>query len=62
MSPRGTEELFELTYQAQIFPWLVAQPDLQYVVNPGGGVPNPTDPTQNVGNELVAGIRVITTF
>ena len=59
---RTTEELVELTYQAQILPWLVAQPDLQYVVNPGAGVADPNDPTHDLRNELVAGVRVVTTF
>jgi porin len=57
-----TEELFELTYQAQVLPWLVVQPDIQYVVNPGGGVIDPNDSTHNLRNELVMGARVITTF
>jgi carbohydrate-selective porin OprB len=33
------------------------QPDLQYIVYPGGNVPNPDDPNGTVGNALVAGIR-----
>ncbi len=56
-----TEELFELTYQAQVVPWLVVQPDIQYVVNPGGGVQHPYDPSHNIRNELVIGARMITT-
>ncbi|HYP64689.1 MAG TPA: carbohydrate porin [Acidocella sp.] len=59
---RGTEELFELTYQAQVFPWLVAQPDIQYVIDPGAGALNPNDPTRKLDNELVIGARVVTTF
>ena len=59
---RGTEELIELTYQAQVTPWLQLQPDLQYVINPGAGVQNPDDPTRNLSNALVAGVRAITTF
>jgi porin len=59
---RGTEELIELTYSAQVMPWLVLQPDFQYIVNPGAGVQDPNDPTHNLRNEVVAGIRVITTF
>ena len=59
---RGTEELIELTYQAQVTPWLQLQPDLQYVVNPGAGVQDPDDPTHLLRNEFVAGIRAITTF
>jgi hypothetical protein len=27
-------------YQAQLKPWWMLQPDLQYVINPGGGVLN----------------------
>ena len=59
---RGTEELIELTYQAQVTPWLQLQPDLQYVINPGAGVQDPDDPTHLLHNEFVAGIRAITTF
>lgn len=57
-----TEEIVELTYQAQILPWLVVQPDLQYVFNPGAGVPNPADPAHNIRNEFVAGARFVTSF
>lgn len=57
-----TEQLVELTYQAQVLPWLVVQPDVQYTFNPSGGVPDPNDPTHNVRNELVAGARFVSTF
>jgi porin len=59
---RGTEELFEMTYQAQATPWLVVQPDVQYVVHPGGGVLDPNDPSHQLRNEFVAGVRAIVTF
>ncbi|HVE21662.1 MAG TPA: carbohydrate porin [Acidocella sp.] len=59
---QGTEALIELTYQAQVTPWLILQPDLQYVVNPGGGVLDPADPTHNLRNELVVGTRAVVTF
>jgi porin len=59
---QGSEGLIELTYQAQVLPWLVFQPDMQYVFNPGGGVLNPMDSTQLLKNEFVMGARVITTF
>ncbi len=62
MPPRGAEELVELTYQAQLAPWLVVQPDMQYVINPGGGVLDPNDTTHNLRNEFVAGIRVVASF
>ena len=38
----GLEIVLEATYQAQITPWLSIQPDVQYVIQPGGNgaVPN----------------------
>ena len=62
ITARGTEELIELTYQAQITPWLQLQPDVQYIVNPGAGIPDPSNPVQNLRNELVAGARSVITF
>ncbi len=59
---RGTEALIELTYQAQVTPWLQLQPDVQYVVNPGAGLQNPDGTAHILRNEFVAGIRAVTTF
>jgi porin len=59
---RGVETLVELTYQAQVTPWLQLQPDLQFVINPGAGLMNPDDDSRQLRNEFVAGIRAITTF
>ncbi len=59
---RSTEELFELTYQAQATPWLVVQPDMQFIVNPGAGVQDPDDPTHNLRDEFVGGARFVVTF
>jgi porin len=59
---QGTEELIELTYQAQVKPWLAVQPDLQYIVNPGAGIQDPDDPTHNLRDELVVGTRAVVTF
>lgn len=50
----GAEMVLELTYQAQITPWLVLQPDLQYIINPGG--------SQNLNNALIIGGRAAITF
>ena len=36
---RSSEAVIELMYQAQLKPWWMLQPDLQYVINPGGGRP-----------------------
>ena len=59
---QGTEELIELTYQAQVTPWLIMQPTIQYIVNPGAGIPDPNDPSHNLRNEFVAGVRAVVTF
>ena len=59
---RSSESFIELTYQTQIAPWWIAQPDLQYVFMPAGGVANPLNPGQRVGNELVLGLRTNVTF
>ena len=59
---RGAETFLEITYQAQIAPWWQIQPDFQYYWMPGGGVPNPTDPTQRIGNEAIFGLRTNVTF
>lgn len=58
----GTETLIEATYQAQARSWLVLQPDIQYVVNPAGGVNNPDGSGKTLGNELVVGMRGVVTF
>ena len=59
---RNEEVLFELSYQAQIAPWWTLQPDLQYIVHPGGNVPDPANPSSAVGNAFVAGIRSTVKF
>lgn len=59
---RGTETLVELTYQAQVTPWLQVQPDLQFVLNPGGGILNPDNPAERLKDAIVAGVRANVTF
>jgi porin len=59
---RSSESFIELTYQAQIAPWWLVQPDLQYVFNPGGGIPNPNLPGARIKNEFVLGLRTNITF
>ncbi|MFA7345626.1 MAG: carbohydrate porin [Terrimicrobiaceae bacterium] len=53
-SPTGAEMVIELTYQAAITPSLIVQPDLQYIIHPGG--------TTGLGNALVIGARASVTF
>ena len=58
-----TEETFvEATYQIQLAPWWQLQPDFQYVFRPGGGIVNPANPSQRVGDEAVFGLRTNITF
>jgi porin len=54
---RGGETYLEVSYTYQMAPWWQLQPDMQYVFNPGGGVANPNNPTQRVGDEFVLGLR-----
>jgi len=58
---RSSETFVEATYQAQITPWLQAQPDLQYVMSPGAGVNNPVT-GRKLRNEVICGIRSNITF
>jgi porin len=53
---RDEEIVFEASYAAQIAPWWIVQPDIQYIVHPSGGQ-NPDDPTLTHGHAFIAGIR-----
>jgi porin len=59
---RGAETFLEATYQWQLLGSVQIQPDIQYYINPGGGIANPNNPTQRVKNELVFGVRTNITF
>jgi porin len=37
---RSGETMIEVMYQAQLQPWWTLQPEMQYIVRPGGGVLN----------------------
>ena len=53
--PGQTYELvFEWTYAIALAGWLSVQPDLQYVVNPGG--------RPSVGNAVVIGVQLAVEF
>ncbi|MGY6770291.1 carbohydrate porin [Komagataeibacter sp. NFXK3] len=58
---QGNENHLELTYQAQVTPWMVMQPDFQYVWHPSGGVADWTG-YRRVGNEAVFGLHSSITF
>jgi len=59
---RSQETLVELTYQAQLTPWLQVQPSMQYVFNPGGGVLNSNNPAHRLGDAAIIGVRTGITF
>jgi len=54
---RRSETYLEATYLYQALAWWQVQPDIQFVIDPGAGIANPSDPTRRVGNELVIGLR-----
>jgi len=54
VSPIGADMVMEFTYQAEITPWLIVQPDLQYIINPGGAT--------DLKNAFVIGGRAAITF
>ena len=53
-NPIGAEMVIEFTYQTCVAKWLTVQPDLQYIINPGGAT--------NLNNALVIGARASITF
>ena len=55
------EPIIELTYRARLTPWFKVQPDLQYVINPGAGIPTPRNPAP-LKNALVAAVRLTVNF
>ncbi|WP_075594748.1 carbohydrate porin [Novacetimonas hansenii] len=59
---QGNENHFELTYQAQVMPWMVVQPDFQYVLHPMGGAGDPSHPARAIGNEAVFGLHTNVNF
>lgn len=50
------EQMLELNYGAQVTPWLLLRPDLQYYIEPGAFF------GQKRGNALAAGLQVKATF
>ena len=52
---RSSETVIEATYQAEVVPGLTVQPDLQYVMRPGGGIAD--EHHRRVRNAVVLGLR-----
>ncbi len=59
---RRGETVIELTYQAQVTPWWIVQPDFQYIFDPGGKTGLPDNPSQEIGDAAVFGLRTTITF
>ncbi len=59
---RSAETILEATYQNQVTPWWQLQADFQYAFRPAGGIPNPENPSQRIGNEAIVGLRTNITF
>jgi porin len=64
MPIRDYEAMVELTYQARITKDWSVQPDFQYILHPGGDVPNPNDPNaaSPIPNAMVIGVRTMVKF
>ncbi len=59
---RDEEIVLELNYLAQVTPAVTLQPDIQYIVHPGGSAPDPGDPDDTIPNALVLGVRATLVF
>ncbi|GLK81116.1 carbohydrate porin [Methylopila turkensis] len=59
---RSSELAIEASYQAEVAPWLKAQPFAQYIVRPGGGDPHPDHPNRRIRNATVLGLRTTVDF
>ncbi len=60
---RDDQVTFELTYQAQIVPGFLVQPDFQYIFHPAGGALNPLNPaTGRIPDAAVFGLRTTIKF
>ncbi len=61
---RDYEAVVEVTYQAQITPNWMLQPVFQYIVHPGGHIPNPLDTSGSsaIPNAAVFGLRTMVKY
>ncbi|WP_288039416.1 carbohydrate porin [Acidiphilium sp.] len=58
----GAETDLELDYTAQVAPWLSVTPDVQYIVRPGGGIPDPLDGAKAEPDAVVGQVEVTVVF
>ncbi|NPD65192.1 carbohydrate porin [Lichenicola cladoniae] len=59
---RSSETDLDLSYQAQLAPWWILQPYVQYVFKPGAGIVSSTNPAKVIGDALVLGLRSTLSF
>lgn len=57
----SNETVLEATYLYQVSPWLTLQPDLQFVINPGAGIPSIYSTTP-LKNAIIGGVRATVIF
>jgi porin len=57
---RSGETMIELMYQTPLTKWWTVQPEMQYIIRPGGGVLNPGDSLRP--NALVLALRSTISF
>jgi len=57
---RSSEAMIEVMYQAKLKPWWTLQPELQYIIRPGGGVLYPDNSVRP--NAWVVGLRSTLNF
>ncbi len=55
------ETTIEATYRVRLAPWLDVQPDVQYVINPGAGIPTAQSAVP-LKNDLIFGLRLTINF
>jgi porin len=52
------ESVLEVSYQAQVASWWIVQPDVQWIIHPGGRVPDLSNPQIQLGaGAVVLGLR-----
>lgn len=56
--------MLELSYTIQATGWLTVQPDIQYIINPNAGLPNPFGNGQRtrLRDATIVGLRAGVTF
>jgi len=61
---RDYEAILEITYQHEVKPGFLLQPVFQYIAHPGGGAPDPYDPTQTrrIKDGVMVGVRTTITY